>query len=243
MSERESEQGAAEDGAAPTEPGSTPAVEPAAPTRRSGRAAPWLAALLILILAGVASSPFWAPQIEPLSVGRESRRLCCARRACGGRRSATRCTEQGYRRGSIGAQRFGAPCRPAQLSSSGNREAPAAPECRYRCDQFGSRRAGASRRSTRGRRQTRPRSASDRNPAGRAAARGDRNPIRIADGERYCRFQGYAAGALPPRQGRKRCRGTRGCARACGALAKQPRASDRWDGGAAAGTDADARGG
>ena len=31
MSERESEQGPAEDGAVPTEPGSTPAVEPAAP--------------------------------------------------------------------------------------------------------------------------------------------------------------------------------------------------------------------
>ena len=77
MSERESEQGPAEDGVVPTEPGSTPAVEPAGPTRRSARGfarAPlWLAGLLILILAGVASSPFWAPQIEPLLPWGENR--------------------------------------------------------------------------------------------------------------------------------------------------------------------------
>ena len=77
MSERESEQGPAEDGAVPTEPGSTPAIEPAGPTRRSARGfarAPlWLAGLLILILGGVASSPFWAPQIEPLLPWGENR--------------------------------------------------------------------------------------------------------------------------------------------------------------------------
>ena len=77
MSERESEQGPAEDGVVPAEPGSTPAVEPAGPTRRSARGfarAPlWLAGLLILILAGVASSPFWAPQIEPLLPWGENR--------------------------------------------------------------------------------------------------------------------------------------------------------------------------
>ena len=77
MSERESEQGPAEDGVVPTEPGSTPAVEPAGPTRRSARGfarSPlWLAGLLILILAGVASSPFWAPQIEPLLPWGENR--------------------------------------------------------------------------------------------------------------------------------------------------------------------------
>jgi hypothetical protein len=77
MSEREREQGPAEDGVVPTEPGSTPAVEPAGPTRRSARGfarAPlWLAGLLILILAGVASSPFWAPQIEPLLPWGENR--------------------------------------------------------------------------------------------------------------------------------------------------------------------------
>jgi hypothetical protein len=77
MSERESEQGPAEDGMVPAEPGSTPAVEPAGPTRRSARGfarAPlWLAGLLILILAGVASSPFWAPQIEPLLPWGENR--------------------------------------------------------------------------------------------------------------------------------------------------------------------------
>ena len=77
MSERESEQGPAEDGVVPTEPGSTPAIEPAGPTRRSARGfarAPlWLAGLLILILGGVASSPFWAPQIEPLLPWGENR--------------------------------------------------------------------------------------------------------------------------------------------------------------------------
>jgi hypothetical protein len=75
MSERESEQGPAEDGVVPTEP--TPAIEPAGPTRRSARGfarAPlWLAGLLILILGGVASSPFWAPQIEPLLPWGENR--------------------------------------------------------------------------------------------------------------------------------------------------------------------------
>ena len=73
MSERESEQGPAEDGAVPTGPGSTPAVEPAGRTRNSGRAAGWLAGLLILILAGVVLSPFWAPQIEPLIPWSENR--------------------------------------------------------------------------------------------------------------------------------------------------------------------------
>ena len=73
MSERESGEGPAESGAAPEERGSTPAVEPARPIRRSGPAALWLAGLLILLLAGVASSPFWAPQIEPLLPWGENR--------------------------------------------------------------------------------------------------------------------------------------------------------------------------
>ncbi len=84
MSERESEEGPAEGGAVPVEPGSTPAVEPARPgesppvprfesPRRGARAAVWLAGLLILILAGVALSPFWAPQIEPLLPWGENR--------------------------------------------------------------------------------------------------------------------------------------------------------------------------
>ena len=70
MSERESEEGPAESVAAPAEPVSTPAVEPARPPSGSPKGFPrsalWLAGLLILILAGVALSPFWAPQIEPL---------------------------------------------------------------------------------------------------------------------------------------------------------------------------------
>src|SRR5437868_8629454 len=66
MSERESEQGPAEGGAEPEAPAPPAAVEPPRPPRRSGRAALWLAGVLILIVAGVALSPFWAPQIEPL---------------------------------------------------------------------------------------------------------------------------------------------------------------------------------
>ena len=77
MSERESEEGPAESGAVPVEPGSMPAVEPARPpsgsSKGSGRAALWLAGLLILILAGVGLSPFWAPQVEPLFPWGENR--------------------------------------------------------------------------------------------------------------------------------------------------------------------------
>jgi hypothetical protein len=77
MSERESEQGPVEGDAALGEPNATPAVEPARPrgesSRGSGRAALWLAGLLIVILAGVALSPFWAPQIEPLLPWGENR--------------------------------------------------------------------------------------------------------------------------------------------------------------------------
>jgi len=88
MSERESEEGPAESGAVPLEPGSTPTVEPARPgasppgtpsgsrsgsSGRGARTALWLAGSLILILAGVALSPFWAPQIEPLIPWGENR--------------------------------------------------------------------------------------------------------------------------------------------------------------------------
>ena len=77
MSERESEQDPVEGGAVPAEPGSPPAVEPARPpggtSRGSGRAARWLAGLLILVLAAVGLSPFWAPQIEPLFPWGENR--------------------------------------------------------------------------------------------------------------------------------------------------------------------------
>lgn len=77
MSERESEEGPAEGVAAPAEPDSTPAVEPTRPPSGSPKGFPrsalWLAGLLILILAGVALSPFWAPQIEPLLPWGENR--------------------------------------------------------------------------------------------------------------------------------------------------------------------------
>src|SRR5215467_13001750 len=58
---------------APPEPAAgsaEPVSEPPAPAGRragSGRQAiAWLAALLVLLLAGVAASPFWAPAIMPL---------------------------------------------------------------------------------------------------------------------------------------------------------------------------------
>ena len=73
MSERESEEGPAESGAVPVEPSSAPAVEPARPPRRFVRKALWLAGLLIVILVGIALSPFWAPQIEPLFPWGENR--------------------------------------------------------------------------------------------------------------------------------------------------------------------------
>lgn len=69
MSERESESAPAEDNAAAAEPGPAPSAEPARQPRGSsgaGRAALWMAVLLILVFAGVALSPFWAPQLAPL---------------------------------------------------------------------------------------------------------------------------------------------------------------------------------
>jgi len=66
MSERQSEQDPAEGDAAHQEPNPTPPIEPVGLPRRSSRAALWLAGFLILILAAVVLSPFWAPQIAPL---------------------------------------------------------------------------------------------------------------------------------------------------------------------------------
>src|SRR5215472_4583393 len=68
MSERENEGGPAEDRAVEVEPNAAP-VEPTGrppgPLSGAGRAALWLAALLILVLGAVALSPFWAPQVAP----------------------------------------------------------------------------------------------------------------------------------------------------------------------------------
>ena len=73
MSERENEGGRAEDRAVEVE--ANLARESASRPRGSfsgaGRAALWLAALLTLVLAGVALSPFWAPQLAPLLPGGE----------------------------------------------------------------------------------------------------------------------------------------------------------------------------
>jgi hypothetical protein len=68
MSEGHSEEHP-EDAAAPAEPvpGPPSAPDPARPPRHGSRsAALWLAVLLVLILAGVGLSPFWAPDLAPL---------------------------------------------------------------------------------------------------------------------------------------------------------------------------------
>jgi hypothetical protein len=41
-------------------------AEPSPPARRSGRAALWLAVLALVVVAGIAASPFWAPFVAPL---------------------------------------------------------------------------------------------------------------------------------------------------------------------------------
>src|SRR5882724_3650472 len=43
-----------------------PAADPAQPRRPARRTALWLAALLVLIVAGVALCPFWAPEVATL---------------------------------------------------------------------------------------------------------------------------------------------------------------------------------
>jgi hypothetical protein len=67
MSEGHSEERPGE-GATPGEPEASPlpAVDPARPRSASRRAALWLAGLLVLIVTGVALSPFWAPEVGPL---------------------------------------------------------------------------------------------------------------------------------------------------------------------------------
>src|ERR1700757_3207682 len=68
MSEGRGEERAEEGGAIRPEPEPVPPAtpEPPRPQRRSRGAAPWLAALLILVVAGIALSPFWAPALAPL---------------------------------------------------------------------------------------------------------------------------------------------------------------------------------
>jgi hypothetical protein len=68
MSEGRSEERPGEGAAIPVEPepAAPPVPEPARPRRASRRAAPWLLAALIVIVAGVALSPFWAPDVAPL---------------------------------------------------------------------------------------------------------------------------------------------------------------------------------
>ena len=63
MSEGHSEEHPEEEGAGNAE---TPPVAASTGRRRSYGVAPWLAALLIVVLAGVVLSPFWAPQLGPL---------------------------------------------------------------------------------------------------------------------------------------------------------------------------------
>lgn len=68
MSEEHSEVRPEERGGSPAEAGEVPPPTdlPGRPHRASWRAAPWLAALLTLVIAGIALSPFWAPDVAPL---------------------------------------------------------------------------------------------------------------------------------------------------------------------------------
>lgn len=65
MSEERSEEHP-EEGSAINLEGPPPVAAPSVRQRGSRGSAPWLLTLLILLLAGVALSPFWAPQLEPL---------------------------------------------------------------------------------------------------------------------------------------------------------------------------------
>ena len=65
MSEERGEEHPEERGAVDVEPPPAPAEPPARPSGSHGTA-PWLLALLILVVAGVALSPFWAPEVAPL---------------------------------------------------------------------------------------------------------------------------------------------------------------------------------
>ena len=67
MSEGHSEDRPAEGTELPEEPAPQPPPATGAPPRNPQRAAVlWLSALLVVIVAGVASSPFWAPYLAPL---------------------------------------------------------------------------------------------------------------------------------------------------------------------------------
>src|SRR5437763_2497645 len=68
MSEEHSESSRVEVEAPAKEPDATPPsdLEAHRPRRASRGAAAWLSAVLALILAGIAASPFWAPPLAPL---------------------------------------------------------------------------------------------------------------------------------------------------------------------------------
>jgi hypothetical protein len=68
MSEEHSEERPREGGGIPADPEASPpaAADPAQRQPASRRAALWLSGLVILIVAGVGLSPFWAPDVAPL---------------------------------------------------------------------------------------------------------------------------------------------------------------------------------
>ena len=158
MSERQSEQDPAEEGAARPEPSSTPPIEPVGSPRGSSRAALWLAGLLILILAAVVLSPFWAPQIAPLLPWGDNR----AEDASLATRVAALETHPVSASNNIDAvksattalaRRVRADRDRARHPARPNRETPGIPKRRHRYRQLGAKRAGAPRRSPRGRSQ------------------------------------------------------------------------------------------
>jgi hypothetical protein len=68
MSEEHSEERPREGGGISADPAGSPlsAADPAPQQPASRRAALWLSAVVILIVAGVGLSPFWAPDVVPL---------------------------------------------------------------------------------------------------------------------------------------------------------------------------------
>jgi hypothetical protein len=68
MTEGHNQEHPEDSGAAPVEtpPAANGRADAAPPHRRSSGAAVWLAALLILVVVGIAVSPFWAPELAPL---------------------------------------------------------------------------------------------------------------------------------------------------------------------------------
>ena len=109
MTEAHGQEHPVEAGALPPEPDQAPAesIESARPGGASRRTVWWLASLLLLVIAGVGSSPFWARDVAPLlpwgEPARSAKRgLRRARRPAGGDRETARAAVPRCRRDQFG---------------------------------------------------------------------------------------------------------------------------------------------